>query len=477
MPLQYGLLAILLSIGPLAQAPSAAQRIECRNWRDCRQLALDALASGDYERFHDLAWKTVQTGPPRDPDLMFLLARAQSLSGRPHDALVMLGRLAEMGVAADVTASDEFQVVRTLPGWPAVEALIAAAERHIPTDSLKASSAPSPPAGADLPAPPPGAPSASRAPVVAPRPASPSASSASSASSVSSSSSLFTAVDAVRVPAAALSPTGLSYDRVSGRFVVADRHARKLVIIDERSRHVVDLVGAESAGFHEITALEIDPRRGELWVVSAATPGTDSQPVSVLHKVQLVSGRPLAALPLPEAFGAARFDDVAVSEGGTVFVLDGLGGRIFRLGTDQHTFVVVAAAVGLGSPTSIAPSDDRTVYVAHADGIVRLDVATGAVTPLSGPRDVQLTGFERLRWDRDSLIGIQRLPDGTRRVVSIRLSRAGGRPVSMDVIAPDVSMPDPMAATLSEHVFYFVTDQPQGSGAGPEIIVRRAQLR
>ena len=469
MPLQYGLLAILLITGPLAQAPSAAQRVECRNWRDCRQLALDALDSGDYERFHDLAWKTVQTGPPRDPDLMFLLARAQSLSGRPHDALVMLGRLAEMGVAADVAASDEFEAVRALPGWPAVEALIASVARPAPTGNRKASSAPSPP-GANLPAPPAGAPSAARAPGV------PRASSASSVTSVSSSSSLFTAEDAVRVPAAALSPTGLSYDRVSGRFVVADRHARKLVIIDERSRHVVDLVGAESAGFHEITALEIDPRRGELWVVSAAAPGTDSQPMTILHKVQLVSGRPLAALPLPETFGAARFDDVAVSEGGTVFVLDGIGGRIFRLGTDQHTFVV-AAAVGLGSPTSLAPSDDRTVYVAHAEGIVRLDVATGAVTPLSGPRDVQLTGFERLRWDRDSLIGIQRLPDGTRRVVSIRLSRAGGRAVSMDVIAPDVSMPDPMAATLSEHVFYFVTDQPLGSGAGPEIIVRRAQLR
>src|ERR1700730_8932751 len=141
MRVQHGLLATWLIVGPLAQAPSAAQRIECRNWRDCRQLALDALVSGDYERFHDLAWKTVQTGPPRDPDLMFLLARAQSLSGRPHDALVMLGRLAEMGVAADVTASDEFQVVRTLPGWPAVEALIAAVPRPAPTDSLKASSA------------------------------------------------------------------------------------------------------------------------------------------------------------------------------------------------------------------------------------------------------------------------------------------------------------------------------------------------
>src|ERR1700730_1508206 len=144
MRLQHGLLAILLIVGPLAQAPSAAQRIECRNWRDCRQLALEAYASGDYERFHDLAWKTVQTGPPRDPGLMFLLARAQSLSGRPHDALVMLGRLAEMGIATDIASNDEFQVVRTLPGWPAVEALIAAVARPAPHGRLKASSSAAP---------------------------------------------------------------------------------------------------------------------------------------------------------------------------------------------------------------------------------------------------------------------------------------------------------------------------------------------
>src|SRR3984893_3125777 len=148
MRVQHGLLATWLIVGPLAQAPSAAQRIECRNWRDCRQLALDALVSRDYEHFHDLAWKTVQTGPPRDPDLMFLLARAQSLSGRPHDALVMLGRLAEMGIATDPSANDEFQVVRTLPGWPAVEALIAAVARPAPDGGLKASSSASPPASA-----------------------------------------------------------------------------------------------------------------------------------------------------------------------------------------------------------------------------------------------------------------------------------------------------------------------------------------
>jgi hypothetical protein len=451
-------LATLLIVGPLLQAPSVAHRVECREWHECRQLALDAYNSGDYERFHDLAWKTVQTGPPRDPDLMYLLARAQSLSGRPHDALIMLGRLAEMGVATDTT-NDDFRLVRTLPDWPRVEALIAGVGRPPLAANLGVSSSPAPatavsPAPKTIPSPEP------PAPAIPPR---------------ASAAPLFTAEDALRVPSATLNPTGLSYDRVSGRFVVADRRARKLVIIDERSRHVVDLVGAESAGFQEIRALEIDGRRGELWVVSAAA-GTDSQPATALHKVQLVSGRPLAVLPLPETFGHARFDDVAVSEGGTLFMLDGLGGRMFRLGADQRSFVV-AAALGLDHPTSLAPVDDHNVYVAHAEGIVRLDVSTGAMTPLRGPKDVLLSGFERIRWDRDSLLGIQRLPDGTRRVVSLRLAPTGGRALAMNVIASDVSMTDPMAATLSEHVFYFVTREPGSNGAEPEIIVRRAQLR
>src|ERR1700694_1151234 len=118
-------LATLVILGPLLQVPAGAQHVvDCREWHECRQLALAAYASGDYERFHDLAWRTVQTGPARNADLMYLLARAQSLSGRPHDALVMLTRLAEMGVATDATVNDEFRVVRTLPGWPAAEALI-----------------------------------------------------------------------------------------------------------------------------------------------------------------------------------------------------------------------------------------------------------------------------------------------------------------------------------------------------------------
>src|SRR5258706_8770383 len=97
----------------------------CRDSQECRQLALDAASRGEYETFHDLAWRAVQTGPRNDAALMYLLARAQVLSGRAHDALVMLQRLAEMGVATDAATDADFKPTRELPGWPEVAAAIA----------------------------------------------------------------------------------------------------------------------------------------------------------------------------------------------------------------------------------------------------------------------------------------------------------------------------------------------------------------
>src|SRR5262245_28278649 len=90
--------ALALALSPPSQSPPDRS---CTEWRDCRQRALAAAERGDYELFHDLAWRAVQTGPARDPDLQFVLARAQALSGRPHDALVMLERLADAGIATD----------------------------------------------------------------------------------------------------------------------------------------------------------------------------------------------------------------------------------------------------------------------------------------------------------------------------------------------------------------------------------------
>src|SRR4051812_13290213 len=117
MPLVHLALVVIA----LAVQDSHPARTDCQEWHECRELALDAAARQDYERFHDLAWRTVQVGPKNDPALMYQLARAQSLSGRPGDALIMLQRLARMGTKTDAATNDDFRRVRALPEWAEFE--------------------------------------------------------------------------------------------------------------------------------------------------------------------------------------------------------------------------------------------------------------------------------------------------------------------------------------------------------------------
>lgn len=451
MPQPFGLVVVVIASFSVAmQNTPPAPVASCREWHECQRLALEANAQGDYERFHDLAWRTVQTGPARDPELMFLLARAQSLSNRPHDALVMLGRLAELGFVRDVAADADFRAVRQLRQWPELEAAItavrAAATASTPIAAVPAAATVSTPIAA-VPA---------AAPVSTP------------VAAVARH-----AEEALRIPATVLGSAGLAYDRVSSRFVVADAGLRKLVIIDERSHHLLDLVTSTSAGFFEITGFEIDPSRGDLWVVSAESAGTaaDGSPATALHKLQLVAGRPLDRIPVPVALQPCRLVDVAVLPDGSVIVLDALGGRLLRFRSATRTFTPIAT-LHLQSPTSVAAAGGRAVYVAHSSGIARVDTVTGAVESLQSSSDVALVRFERIRWALDSLLGVQRLSDGSQRAVRIRL--VAGRATATDVLESGLSAADRVMATVSGNEFYFLV---QSTGDPGDLVFRRSRLR
>jgi hypothetical protein len=437
----FSSIGLLMAVCLLAQAPAASPSADCQDWRECRQQALDAAGRRDYERFHDLAWRTVQKGPPRDPELMYLLARAQSLSGRPHDALVMIGRLAEAGFMTTAATSPDFERIRTLPDWPAVRSRVLLTWLRV--DSLPSLAA----RGTRTVR-------AHRAPVAPDAPVAP------------------TIEETLRLPPVSMTPAGLAHDSVSGRFVIADRQRRKLVIVDERSHHLVDLVGAESAGFNDITALVIDARRGDLWVVSAAEADGAKAATAILHRVQLVSGRPLASWPLPQSFGAARFGDVGVGDADTVFVLDVVGKRIFpvapRTGRFRKPFNVPFEGL-----TSLTIVGDRDAYIAHGAGIARISLADGRITPLRAARGVELKGFERIRWNRGRLAGIQQMPDGSHKPVRLHLAASGTQVTASEVIQPVSPIDDPTTVTVSDDAFYFVTrESPDGV-----IVIHRARLR
>src|SRR5580765_8323371 len=292
----------------LAVASSAVPQSRdfgCTEWHQCREMALAAADRGEYETFHDLAWRTVQTGPPKDPALMYLLARAQALSGRPHDALIMIQRLAEIGVTYDADTNEDLAGTRRLPGWPEVAGQIQAVRNRVAAPAVTASAVATPTATA----------TAGSLPSVREDPRPPAARVAPAAAA------------GVRFSSQPFPISGLAYDSISSRFVLADRTGRRLVVVDEHSKQAMDLVRAESTGFFDIAALEIDAKRGDLWV--ASTGATDG--AGTLHRIQLLSGRSLRAFRIAPGLESVNLVDLAVGANATVVVLDAKAPQLFVL--------------------------------------------------------------------------------------------------------------------------------------------------
>ncbi len=257
---------IFLTVAGASDARLSAQ--ECREWKECQQQALAAAERQDYNAFHDLAWRTLQIGPKNDPANMTMLARAQSLSGRPGDALVMLQRLAAMGIVTDAATNNDFERVRALPGWAELEAKISGASPSLPapanTPSKPSTSAKSDPVPA---ATPPAA--TSETPVAPPPTAKPEGAPAKSAAPEPKGKTASKAGGPLLFAAPSLSAVGLGYDAVSGRFIVGDSKEQRLLVVGERSGRLANLAGID-AGFDDVSAFEIDTVEGDLWVVSSS---------------------------------------------------------------------------------------------------------------------------------------------------------------------------------------------------------------
>jgi hypothetical protein len=417
---------------------------ECEDVASCRAAAAEAASRGDYETFHDLAWRTVQKGKRNDPELMTLLARAQSLSGRPGDALVMLRRLAQMGVVTDAATNDDYRRVRALPAWPEVEALIKDAE------------APPAPAPAAAPAPA----GAKKITESKPEPPvdSPKASVESPKASIESRKAPAASRPAETAPAAtfedeplpstlsSIDAAGLVYDAVSRRFIIGNRAENNLIIYDDVFKRATSMVSAESAGFFGLRTIEIDPYRGDLWVVNSS-----AERGAIVHKLQLVSGRVLFEVPLPPELAPAALVDAAVREDGQVLLLDAEGRRILGL-SPGHRNLERITTIEADVPTSLAIANGKGIFVAHRKGLVRID-ATGRAP--AAVRNAP-AGLMRIRPIPNGLVAVQS-DEKSSRLVRLRLDASGGRVARTDVLDATASISAPAAITVANGFVYYVT--------------------
>jgi hypothetical protein len=286
-----------------------------------------------------------------------------------------------------------------------------------------------------------------------------------------------TAVDAIRFEADALLPAGFAYDRVSGRFLLGRVGERKIEVVNERSARLADLVRADSAGFRDLAAIEIDALRGDLWVISN-DPGDGG---ATLHKLQLVAGRPLGAFRPPPGADRAQLVDLAVTPGGAVLIVDAGGGRLLRAAPRSAALELLMPLDRPGLTAITATDGDALCFVAHDHGILRVDMNRRIATPLQSPDGLSLDGVTGLWWHAGALVTLQTSPSGERQLRRLQLDQRGAAIAAVKPI--DAVLPagdQPFAATVSGDELYFVEADPRPARAAngqQPAVVRRVRLR
>jgi hypothetical protein len=177
--------------------------------------------------------------------------------------------------------------------------------------------------------------------------------------------------------------------------------------------------------------------------------------------------------------------DLDVTPTGAVLVLDAAGAQVLTLrpgGTAVENVMKVDGA----EPASLAAGGDAGIaYVAHRNGVSRIDLRARTATRVTAPASVSLANLEQIRWRRHALFAIRVEPDGTHRIIRLDLN-ASGRAVTQATTLEDPVPPggQTFVAISGDELVYMVdgskdaAGRPRGAPSGmTDFVAYRVPLR
>ena len=261
-----------------------------------------------------------------------------------------------------------------------------------------------------------------------------------------------------------LIPEGIAYDPATKTFFVGSTFKRKIVAVDASGK-TRDFTTEAQDGLFGILGLRVDGKRRTLWAISSNAGGT--MPARGLDKSCLgcstVTGYNIDTAKLLKTYELSNkpavhfLNDLGVASNGDVFVSDTVSGDIYRIasgGTSLEPFV----SLGSGThPNGIDVADGgRTLFVATAVGIRRVNTADRAVTPIGGLPGEKPPTIDGLYFHRGSLIAIQPFEE-QRRVVRYVLN--GDAISKVEVLETDHAlMKQPTTGVIVGNDFYFIAN-------------------
>ncbi|HET6347977.1 MAG TPA: SMP-30/gluconolactonase/LRE family protein [Candidatus Krumholzibacteria bacterium] len=210
-----------------------------------------------------------------------------------------------------------------------------------------------------------------------------------------------------------LLPESVAFDPKDGSFYVGSTRKGKIVRVD-RNGNESDFVGPRQDGLWSVIGIKIQPTRRMLWACSFDGDGLEGYQkhdgnATGVFAFNLDTGKLIRKWVLDEPGAVHGFNDLVVTRGNDVYITHMYKeAAIYRITQKDQKLEVFATPEGLKDPNGIAITpDERTLFVAGADGVIAVDIASRKSRALIAPEGVNTDGIDGLYYFRGSLLGIR----------------------------------------------------------------------
>jgi hypothetical protein len=269
--------------------------------------------------------------------------------------------------------------------------------------------------------------------------------------------------------------SSIAWDSSREKFLVGTKEKGEILAVTDTGKPEVLIEAGKENGLWSITGLAVDSERSRLWVSSAAMPAyseySDSDKnLGALVEFDLESLELLGRYDLPSDSLVHEIGSVAVTDNGTVYVIDRAAPIVYRKAPGGNQLVPFFSSPELVELTDIAvvPDDSRLFISDAAKGVMVVDPVAEQAALVSGTESINLAGAMGVEFRQGQLFVVQGAFTPPR-VVRLALDNVSGSVV--ESISPMANALEffnqPGIATIrGDDLFYFAnTGDAEGSGA------------